>query len=125
MGELSTCSSLSYQKKLRFESHVNFHYPQKGHFTHSKLVIIDDKEIGIGSFNFHQKSISWNAETWVIIRNSPELIQEMKSHFEKRLNLSQSTRESENEYHLNSFKKNDIKRCRRYERLSPLIRRFI
>ena len=56
--------------------------------AHSKIMIIDGKEIITGSFNFTMSAECHNAENLVILRNDPALVIKYMANFRWRLSLS-------------------------------------
>lgn len=56
----------------------------KNNPTHSKSVFIDGRALAIGSFNFDARSINKNAETLLVIRNSPLLFQDYEAEHRRR-----------------------------------------
>ena len=62
----------------------NFHAALSGKSTrlHSKLFIVDDRIVVVGSHNYSTRAFSSNFETSVVVY-SPEVAAEFKSHFER------------------------------------------
>lgn len=52
-------------------------------YTHAKAFLIDNRILGIGSFNWDYRSAIWNSETLLTIENS-QVIDEFKNHFLQR-----------------------------------------
>ena len=62
--------------------------------AHSKIMIIDGKEIITGSFNFTMSAECHNAENLVILRNNPALVIKYMANFRWRLSLSHQANET-------------------------------
>ena len=56
--------------------------------AHSKIMIIDGREIITGSFNFTMAAECHNAENLLILRNDPELVVKYMANYKWRLSLS-------------------------------------
>ena len=62
--------------------------------AHSKIMIIDGREIITGSFNFTMAAEYHNAENLVILRNDPALVIKYMANFRWRLSLSHQANET-------------------------------
>jgi cardiolipin synthase len=125
MQELATCASLRYQKILKDSHHVEILYPKRGNSTHGKLIVSDEEVLGIGSFNLHEKSISHNAETWLLVKESPTLMKEVLEKFQARRESATRFRSIGDEDNFQGFSALALKRCKLIEKTSPIVRPFI
>jgi cardiolipin synthase len=129
MGTLTTCASLKFQEEvLDFSSSlssIKLFYPKDGLSTHSKIMVIDDEIISLGSFNVHEKSFSWNAETWITIKNFDDtLLFTFKNIMANRLANSRKIINPKDFYNKFEIKKN-ITNCQAVKKLARLVRPFI
>ena len=56
--------------------------------AHSKIIIIDEKEIITGSFNFTNAAEHFNAENVLILKNDPGLLQKYLNNYQRRHDAS-------------------------------------
>lgn len=125
MGTLSTCAAIKYQKQLINQPGVKLNHPLNPYSTHSKILYTDGDLFSFGSFNVHEKSFSWNAETWVTISHMPnELKNEINTILAKRKSHSQIIKTAKDFNLQTQTIKNQMK-CATYEMLAPLLRPFI
>ena len=58
------------------------------HIAHNKIIIIDNKTVITGSFNFTFDAENYNAENVLIIKNCPDLVEEYKQNWQNHKNHS-------------------------------------
>ncbi len=125
MGTLSTCTAIKYQKQLLNQPGVELNHPKNPYSTHSKILYTDEDVFSFGSFNVHEKSFSWNAETWVTLSHLPyELKSEINTILAQRRSQSQRIQTIKDFNLQTQTIKNQVK-CATYEMLAPLLRPFI
>jgi len=125
--ELSNCASLKYQAKILKNDLSEIYYPGKEFFTHGKAILVDDHTFYWGSFNMHQKSYYWNAETWSVIKNAPQaFIKEVRDEFEFRQNNILKVESKKDFYSLNDdISKAKKAKCNFLKAIAPLLHPFI
>ena len=62
---------------------INIYIYNKSGKAHDKNLIIDDKHVTTGSFNFTENAEHKNAENLLYIKNDPALAQKFKNRFIK------------------------------------------
>jgi phosphatidylserine/phosphatidylglycerophosphate/cardiolipin synthase-like enzyme len=77
-------SSITFLENAGIPVYIDDHVK----IAHSKIMIIDGKEIITGSFNFTMAAECHNAENLVILRNDPALVIKYMANFRWRLSLS-------------------------------------
>lgn len=125
MGTISTCAAIKYQKQILNLPGVIVKHPIDSNSTHSKILYTDRSVFSFGSFNVHEKSFSWNAETWVTLRNlSLGFKKEIETTLNERKLLSRTISHPK-DFNLQSQTiKNQLK-CSTYEIFAPILRPFI
>lgn len=71
---------------------IKVHFDREHEVANSKIILIDDRTIITGSYNFTKAAEEKNAENIVIIENDTESFTKFKENFEKHLAHSHSGR---------------------------------
>jgi len=78
-------SAFRYLKKNNIETRVNFNYA----IMHHKFMIIDNKTLQLGSFNYTKSAEKRNAENVLVIREAPDIIAAYLRQWQKLWNESE------------------------------------
>ena len=92
--------------------------------THAKSLFIDDEILAIGSFNFDSRSINTNAETLLVIRNSPEIFNEYKIEHRTRINEGFTAKNISQVFVNYNFSAVSTNECSNLSGLKPFLKNF-
>ena len=92
--------------------------------THAKSLYTDEEVLAIGSFNFDSRSINSNAETLLVIRNSPQLFNEYNIEHHRRINEGFTVKKISQVFEKYNFSEKDSKQCLDLSNLKPLLKNF-
>ena len=81
------------QSKISFlaRSGIEVRIDAKPHIAHSKIILIDQKTLIGGSYNYSEGAEKFNAENVIILKNAP-LIQEYLKNWEERYKVSRAVK---------------------------------
>ena len=122
MGELSSCLPLrDIEYWIRENARVTI--VPKNHRTHAKALLVDDRALAIGSFNWDAWSIRLNAET-LLVTDSPPLIQQFKAEHERRMDVGIKATGLEEIFSAYQMTSRQIFKCKAESRLKPILKNF-
>ena len=123
MARYSTCLPLNeLQWWMNMGAQITFTPIERR--THAKSLYTDEEVLAIGSFNFDSRSINSNAETLLVIRNSPQLFNEYNIEHHRRINEGFTVKKISQVFEKYNFSEKDSKQCLDLSNLKPLLKNF-
>lgn len=123
MAKYSTCLPLN-EIQWWMDGGAKVVFTPQHQKTHAKSLFIDDHTLAIGSFNLDARSININAETLLIIRNSPEIFNSYRVEHERRMSGGLQTNTVGQVFEKYRLTEGEIQECSGISNLKPLLKNF-